>query len=286
MKKVFTVLAVISTCFAAKAQIVINEVYGGGGNSGATYKNDFVELYNRGTSTVTLNGAYLQYASSTGTFGSTTNPDSNKLQLPNITLGPGQYYLIQLAAGTGGTVNLPTPDYAPTGTTAPTAPIAVGSSGGKIALTSSITSVNSPTDANVVDFVGWGTGVSAFEGAAAAPATSNTTSVSRTNGIDTNNNGADFTSGNPTPQNSSTLALGTVDFSNDKINLVKFTSVKNEVEFSKDAKVSIYNSLGQMVAEQKVRKDSSMNISSLPAGVYYVNGIVNGEKVSQKILKK
>ena len=32
--------------------VTISQVYGGGGNSGATYKNDFIELYNAGTTTV------------------------------------------------------------------------------------------------------------------------------------------------------------------------------------------------------------------------------------------
>ena len=40
MKKIFTILGV-SAAFFMNAQIVINEVYGGGGNSGATLKNDF-----------------------------------------------------------------------------------------------------------------------------------------------------------------------------------------------------------------------------------------------------
>src|SRR5204863_6052271 len=31
---------------AAPDHIVISQIYGGGGNSGATFKNDFVELYN------------------------------------------------------------------------------------------------------------------------------------------------------------------------------------------------------------------------------------------------
>ena len=47
--------------------IVISQVYGGGGNSGATYTNDFVELFNAGSAAVDLSGFSLQYASATGT---------------------------------------------------------------------------------------------------------------------------------------------------------------------------------------------------------------------------
>ncbi len=42
--------------------IVISQVYGGGGNSGATYKNDFVELYNKGNASVDLGNYAVQYA--------------------------------------------------------------------------------------------------------------------------------------------------------------------------------------------------------------------------------
>ena len=47
--------------------VVINEVYGGGGNSGATFRRDFVELQNRGAVEVMLDGWSVQYHSATGT---------------------------------------------------------------------------------------------------------------------------------------------------------------------------------------------------------------------------
>jgi hypothetical protein len=46
---------------APSSGIVVNEVYGGGGNSGATYKNDFIELRNRGTAAVSVDGWSVQY---------------------------------------------------------------------------------------------------------------------------------------------------------------------------------------------------------------------------------
>lgn len=41
---------------ALSSGVVISQVYGGGGNSGAAIKSDFIELFNRGNSTVSLNG--------------------------------------------------------------------------------------------------------------------------------------------------------------------------------------------------------------------------------------
>jgi len=45
-------LSLLGHVSASHAAMVISQVYGGGGNSGATYKNDFVELFNNGTSAV------------------------------------------------------------------------------------------------------------------------------------------------------------------------------------------------------------------------------------------
>ena len=51
----------------ANAQVVISQVYGGGGNSGATLKSDFIELHNNGSTAVNLTGWHVAYASATGT---------------------------------------------------------------------------------------------------------------------------------------------------------------------------------------------------------------------------
>src|SRR5580765_7478679 len=85
---------------AASPDVVISQIYGGGGNAGATLTNDFIELFNRGAAPVSVNGWSVQYAAAAGTSWQRTN-------LPNITLAPGQYLLVQEAAGTGGTQPLP-----------------------------------------------------------------------------------------------------------------------------------------------------------------------------------
>src|SRR3989304_934077 len=47
---------VAKPAYAASPNIVISQVYGGGGNAGATYTHDFSELFNRGASPVSLAG--------------------------------------------------------------------------------------------------------------------------------------------------------------------------------------------------------------------------------------
>ena len=42
------------------SDVVISQVYGGGGNSGAPLKNDYIELFNRGTSAISLDGWSVQ----------------------------------------------------------------------------------------------------------------------------------------------------------------------------------------------------------------------------------
>src|SRR5437763_506681 len=43
-----------STAGASTSGIVVSQVYGGGGNSGATFQNDFVELFNAGATAVDI----------------------------------------------------------------------------------------------------------------------------------------------------------------------------------------------------------------------------------------
>lgn len=189
---VFASFALLFAASSVQAQVVISQVYGGGGNSGATLKNDFIELRNNGPTAVDLTGWSVQYASSTGT---TWNGRTNL----SGSIPAGGFYLIQQAQGAGGTADLPTPDA--TGT------IAMAGTAGKVALSRSTTALTGacPTaDANVVDFVGFGSAANCFEGSAPTGTLSNTTAALRggDGSIDTNNNGADFAVGAPNPRNS------------------------------------------------------------------------------------
>ena len=168
----------------------ISQVYGGGGNTGATYTNDFVELFNAGTTAVNITGWSVQYASAAGTSWAKTDLSG--------TIQPGRYYLVQEAQGAGGTTPLPTPDA--------TGSIAMSSTAGKVALVNSTTLLTGscPT-AGVIDFVGFGTTANCFEGTGPTPAPSNTNAVLRaSNGCtDTDQNASDFAAGTPNPRNSS-----------------------------------------------------------------------------------
>ena len=188
--------------------VVISEIYGSGGNVGAVYRNDYVELYNSTQASVQLSGWSIQYASATGTGVWHASPLGG-------TILPYSHYLIQLSGGTAG-APLPTADTA--GSTN------LSASAGKLALVRSITPITgaNPADSTIVDLVGYGT-ANGYEGTGPAPAPGAATSIERKatptatpssmapggadagngNGWDSNNNATDFVAQPaPGPQNS------------------------------------------------------------------------------------
>jgi predicted extracellular nuclease len=171
---------------APSSGLVINEVYGGGGNSGATLTNDFIEITNRSSAPVSVDGWSVQYHSS-GTSGAW-----QVTQLSG-TIAPGAFYLVAEAQGSGGTQPLP-PAQA-TGT------IAMSATAGTVALvngTSALTCADSAAcQAASVDLVGYGT-AAINEGSPAAGA-SNSDSVQRKAAADSDNNASDFAAAAPTP---------------------------------------------------------------------------------------
>lgn len=181
--------------------VVISQVYGGGGNSGATIRNDFIEVFNNGIDAVDLTGWSLQYGSTAGNFNSSPNVPTPL----SGTLAPGHYLLIQEFAGAGGTISLAADIIAPT-------PIAMAATAGKVALVRNSIALTCGTSTTrcgsaggvIADLVGYG-GASDFEGTA-APTLTNTTAALRGLGgcTDTDNNSTDFASGAPTPRNGAT----------------------------------------------------------------------------------
>lgn len=206
----FTLLFSVVTLAQITNHVVISEVYGGGGNTGAFYKNDFIELYNPTASSIDLAGWSVQYASATGTTWSATNLSGS---IPAY-----GFYLIQEAAGANTSATpLPTPDA--TGT------IAMSGTTFKVALVNTVTLLTgvNPTDASIIDKVGVGPTATSFEGSAATAVISNTTCAERKaqssstaasmasggtdatngNGWDSNDNSVDFViQSTQVPQNS------------------------------------------------------------------------------------
>jgi hypothetical protein len=188
---------------AVSPNLVISQVYGGGGNTGAPYTNDYIEIFNRGNSIVFLNGYSLQYTSATGTgnFGANSGLITEFL---GGALVPGQHWLIQEAGGAVGSP-LPTPDVVDA------TPISMSATGGKVALVTDADPLGcnggstpcSPDQlARIVDLIGYD-GAN-FSETAPAPGLSNTTAALRANAgcTDTDDNSADFAAGAPTPRNS------------------------------------------------------------------------------------
>jgi uncharacterized protein YjdB len=187
--------------------LVISQVYGGGGNTGSVFRNDFIELHNGGATPVDLTGLAVQFVSAGGTGNWAVQA------LPSVSVPAGGYFLVQEAVGASTTVALlPTPDFVPTTPVAGGIPgFAMGATSGKIALTPSTTPLTGTSCATILslslDLVGYGAGLSCSEGTGtSAPA--NPTGVLRNNGgcDDANANSLDFTVGTPVPRNGATTA--------------------------------------------------------------------------------
>jgi hypothetical protein len=186
-------------------QIVISQVYGAGGNTGASYQNDYIELCNKGTTAVDVTGWSVQYASSTGDTWAKTDLTG--------TIQPGRYYLIREADGNacgGAPCGEPLPKADASGTSA------INASAGKVALVKSgvlLIGACPKMDCRVLDFVGYGASANCFEGALgpAPSASENTKAVFRKGGCavqDSGENKNDFEAGAASPRNSaSTICL-------------------------------------------------------------------------------
>lgn len=193
-------LLTASSAHSASSDLLVSQVYAGGGNAGASYTNDFVELFNPGSTAIDLTGWTVQYASSASTTWQTTALSGS---VPS-----GRYYLVQLASAAAVGAPLPAPDAS--GTTN----LAV--SGGKVALvrgTAALACGAAPGSCSsnplVADLVGYGSATD-YEGAAAAAALNSTTAGSRADGgcTDSDDNSKDFSGTAPAPRNSFSPALG------------------------------------------------------------------------------
>jgi DNA/RNA endonuclease G (NUC1)/PKD repeat protein len=132
----------------ATGDLVISQVFGGGGNAGSVFTNDFIEIFNHGDTPVTLTGWSVQYTSADGSGTWAVTPLVGLIQ-------PHSYYLVREAVGSGGTTLLPTPDALGS--------ISMAAGAGKVILSSATTALTGacPSVASVIDRVGYGANSSA-----------------------------------------------------------------------------------------------------------------------------
>jgi len=234
--------------FAQADHVVISEIYGGGGNSGSTYKNDFIELYNPTESAISVAGWSVQYTSASGPNNTPPKWDVTAL---SGSIAARSYYLIrQSSGGANGTLDLPEPYVSGT--------IAMAAGAGKVALCNTVTplTVSNPAATLYIDLVGYGTTANFSEGnnapATNAPVPNASSSIERKvklsstaasltaaeallgNGYDSNDNSTDFvtqpnenpqTSESPqepaTPSTDPTISVSpaAVDFGDENINI-------------------------------------------------------------------
>ena len=203
LRRALLPLAWMAAALPAQAAVMISQVYGGGGNAGAPYQNDFVELHNSGAAAVNLAGWSVQYSPAAG-----TSWGSQKISLTG-SIPAGAYYLVQFGSGGAAGALLPTANASGSFNMSATA--------GKVALvntSSSLPAVTCPLgDATLVDLVGYGSTANCAEpaaGAAAAPAPSASLAVLRrasgSSCQDSNNNANDFTAVAPAPRNAAAPA--------------------------------------------------------------------------------
>lgn len=249
--------------------VVISEVYGGGGNSGSVYKNDFIELYNPTSTSVDLNGWSVQYivAGGTGTW-AVTNLTG--------TIPAHGFFLIQEDQGSGGSANLPSPDVIGT--------INISATGLKVALVNTTTALSGacPSGAQIIDMVGAGSSATCYEGSY-APAPSNTASIVRKanatstaaslapggsdensgNGWDSNNNNSDFVAttnvNQINPQNSAIVLL--------PVKLIAFNVFKNHLQIK-----LTWTSAEEINAKEFIIERSSNGYSYSSVGKLAANG--------------
>ncbi len=172
-------------------QPLISQVFGGGGNIGAPYQNDFIVVFNRSGAAVDLTGYSVQYAPA-ASANWTVTPLSGSLEI-------GQYLLVA-EGNAGGTAGAPLPAADARGNTT------LSVSAGKVALVSSFTPLTEacPGGPAVIDLVGYGSTANCYQGTR-APTKGNPNSLQRkgVGCVATANNGADFAVGTPQPRNRS-----------------------------------------------------------------------------------
>jgi hypothetical protein len=284
MRKIFTFIGFLSFIIFTNAQIVISEIYSGGGNSGSALKSDYIILKNIGPEKASLNEATIQYAPTTGNF-------NQYHTLPNITLNPGQSFLIQEATNGGGAVDLPSPDFIANeilnfdGASNSSLGLEMAATSGKIVLANNNVQVKDAKSENVVDFAVYGT-------ANSVPVFASTVNTAfKRVSENPEDNISDFVlaTANPINSGNGNIAISDVDINYSKFNFIvnSFVKENNEIAFGAEVEnVKVYDEYGQVVMKSPTKTATGLNLIELPKGKYTVTGTINNAPVSQQIVKE
>jgi hypothetical protein len=181
-------LLVCTADLAAASDIVISQFYTSGGLAGATYRYDYIELFNRGTSPVDMTGMSLHLRGP-------AIPEWSKVADLTATIPAGGYYLIRGSSSAGNGIDLPTPDLIAGGLSTDNGSIVLSTVPDQFFCTA-----NPPVSA---DRVGYGAWYQCPEGTEIATPALDLAALRNESGCaDTENNLADFSFGPATPRNS------------------------------------------------------------------------------------
>ena len=202
--------AVRAQTLSGSPNLVISQLYTRGGEANASYRNDFIEVFNRGTEPVDMNNYGLHISTITGTI--PTSISITIVSSRGIVIQPGRYLLIGLKGDGVGGQPLPTPDFDLSLLPGPV-PVNLNTTSGLVVLVApggSFQGCPSLQSTGVVDYVGYGSTSVCYEGPAGpAPApVLATDSAQRFGGgcTDNNLNASDFQLSPVLPRNSSWAA--------------------------------------------------------------------------------
>lgn len=200
--------SVITAQSIADPNIRISQVFTRGGEAGASFQNDYIELFNRGSVDVDINGWSLnltnfsqgppntQYSATNIRFSSSTG----------IMIAPGKHLLIQFGGNGANGQPITNPDFNLN-------PVPLSDTGGQIVLIAkdktlpfSYCPAAPDLTGVVVDYVGYGTAI-CYEGSV-APAPAPDQALSRIGGgcTDNNDNLSDLSLATPNPRSRSDVA--------------------------------------------------------------------------------
>ena len=178
-------VAILTAAWPAHAALYISQIYGGGGSGNVlvTYKYDYIELYNNGSTAIDLSSYSIQYASAAGAFSASPN-----IHALSGTIGANKYYLIQESvAALGGSPGIAGAELPVTANLQ--GKLNLSGTAGKVALingaalSGGVTTavVYTPITGAFVDLIGFGTTANFNNGKAATANLSLTTAVFQDN---------------------------------------------------------------------------------------------------------